>query len=72
MWIEINDKLINLEHVKEVSVNASQFGGKRLCIDGVSYDVKNADALYGRIKSMVLEKHKNPYDITKLLHQKER
>ena len=65
--IEINHSIINLELVKRVDLIKSQFGGYVLRIDGVDFDTPKAQQIYKMIKSMMLEKYKNPYDISKLL-----
>lgn len=65
--IEINHSIINLELVKRVDLIKGQFGGYILRIDGVDYDTPKAQQMYKTIKSIMLEQHKNPYDLSKLL-----
>lgn len=65
--IEINHSIINLDLVRRVDLIPAQFGGYILRIDDVDYDTKNAVKLYKQIKEIMLEKYKNPYDISKLL-----
>lgn len=65
--IEINHSIINLELVKRVDLIKSQFGGYILRIDNTDFDIKDAAKLYKQIKEIMLEKYKNPYDISKLL-----
>lgn len=65
--IEINHSIINLDLVKRVDLIKSQFGGYILRIDDTDFDTPKAQQMYKQIKEIMLEKYKNPYDISKLL-----
>lgn len=65
--IEINHSIINLELVKRVDLIKGQFGGYILRIDDTDFDTPKAQQMYKQIKEIMLEKYRNPYDISKLL-----
>ena len=53
-WIDVGNKLINLDQYKKIYLTTSQFGGKVLVIDDMQFAIDNADAVYQKIKQELI------------------